>query len=162
MPPLYEESLLYMPTTLPGLSVTEAQMLLQTMDQTLRNFPEVERVFGKAGRAETSTDPAPFSMMEITVILKPTSEWRKVDRWYSNLPDFLQGPFRHIWPDRISAEQLISEMDQKMQFPGVVNAWTMPIKARIDMLSTGVRTPVGIKILGADLNEIERLGSTWR
>ncbi len=159
MPPLYEESLLYMPTTLPGLSVTEAQMLLQTMDQTLRSFPEVERVFGKAGRAETSTDPAPFSMMEVTVTLKPTSEWRKVSRWYSNWPDFLHGPLRHIWPDRISTEELISEMDQKMQFPGVVNAWTMPIKARIDMLSTGVRTPVGIKILGADLKEIERLGT---
>lgn len=159
MPPLYEESLLYMPTTLPGLSVTEAQTLLQTMDKTLRSFPEVERVFGKAGRAESSTDPAPFSMMEITIILKPTAQWRKVDRWYSNLPDFLQAPMRHIWPDRIGAEQLISEMDRKMQFPGVVNAWTMPIKARIDMLTTGVRTPVGIKILGADLNEIERLGS---
>jgi len=159
MPPLYEESLLYMPTTLPGLSVTEAQTLLQTMDKTLRSFPEVERVFGKAGRAESSTDPAPFSMMEITIILKPTAQWRKVDRWYSNLPNFLQAPMRHIWPDRISAEALIAEMDQKMQFPGVVNAWTMPIKARIDMLTTGVRTPVGIKILGADLNEIERLGS---
>jgi Cu(I)/Ag(I) efflux system membrane protein CusA/SilA len=129
------------------------------MDHMLRSFPEVERVFGKAGRAETSTDPAPFSMMEITVILKPTAQWRKVERWYSNLPEVIQAPMRHIWPDRISVEQLISEMDQKMQFPGVVNAWTMPIKARIDMLSTGVRTPVGIKILGADLNEIERLGS---
>lgn len=159
MPPLYEETLLYMPTTLPGLSVSEAQMLLQSMDKSLRKFPEVERVFGKAGRAESSTDPAPFSMMEITVVLKPTTEWRKRDRWYSGLPEFLQVPMRHLWPDRISAEQLISEMDGKMQFPGVVNAWTMPIKARIDMLSTGVRTPVGIKILGADLNEIEQLGS---
>ena len=159
MPPLYEESLLYMPTTLPGLSVTEAQMLLQAMDQQLRSFPEVERVFGKAGRAETSTDPAPFSMMEVTVLLKPTSHWRSVERWYSGYPEALQAPLRHIWPDRITAEQLIAEMDRKMQFPGAVNAWTMPIKARIDMLSTGVRTPVGIKILGADLNEIERLGS---
>lgn len=98
-------------------------------------------------------------MMEITVVLKPTTEWRKQDRWYSDFPEFLQVPMRRLWPDRISAEQLISEMDAKVQFPGVVNAWTMPIKARIDMLSTGVRTPVGIKILGADLNEIEQLGS---
>lgn len=159
MPPLYEESLLYMPTTLPGLSVSEAQSLLQTMDKSLRGFPEVKRVFGKAGRAESSTDPAPFSMMEITVILRPMSEWRKVERWYSDWPELLQRPLRHIWPDRISAEALISEMDQKLQLPGVVNAWTMPIKARIDMLSTGVRTPVGIKILGSNLNEIERLGT---
>jgi len=159
MPPLDEGTLLYMPTTLPGVSVTEARELLQTMDEMLSQFPEVEHVFGKAGRAETSTDPAPFSMAEITVTLKPQSEWRTVERWYSGLPNVLQAPFRHVWPDRISTEELIAEMDRKMQFPGVVNAWTMPIKARIDMLTTGVRTPVGIKILGADLNEIERLGT---
>jgi Cu(I)/Ag(I) efflux system membrane protein CusA/SilA len=159
MPPLDEGTVLYMPTTLPGLSVTEAQTLLQTMDKGLRLFPEVERVFGKAGRAETSTDPAPFSMMEITVVLKPHTEWRKIRRWYADLPDFLQVLFRHIWPDRISTEDLIAEMDQTLQFPGVINAWTMPIKARIDMLTTGVRTPVGIKILGADLNEIEKIGT---
>jgi Cu(I)/Ag(I) efflux system membrane protein CusA/SilA len=159
MPPLDEGTLLYMPTTLPGISVTEAQQLMQTMDQRLKAFPEVERVFGKAGRAETSTDPAPFSMMETTVVLKPRSGWRKVNRSYSNLPEFIQGPFRHIWPDRISTEALVAEMNQEMQFPGVINAWTMPIKARIDMLTTGVRTPVGIKILGADLNEIEKIGN---
>ncbi len=138
MPPLYEGSILYMPTTLPGISVTEAQKLLQTQDQILKSFPEVERVFGKAGRAETSTDPAPFSMMETTVLLKPQSQWRKSIH---------------------TKDDLIREMDSKMKFPGVVNAWTMPIKNRIDMLSTGIRTPVGIKIFGSDLNEIERIGS---
>jgi Cu(I)/Ag(I) efflux system membrane protein CusA/SilA len=158
MPPLDEGTLLYMPTTLPGMSVTEAQKLLQTMDQSLRAFPEVERVFGKAGRAETSTDPAPFSMMEITVMLKPHEQWRKKERWHSGLPEFLQAPLRHIWPDRLSADELIAEMDQALDFPGVVNAWTMPIKGRIDMLSTGVRTPIGIKIMGADLKEIEKIG----
>ena len=159
MPPLDEGTILYMPTTLPGISVTEAQRLLQTMDKSLMAFPEVERVFGKAGRAETSTDPAPFSMMEITVMLKPHDQWRKKRRWYSNMPGFVQAAGRHIWSDRISTEELVAEMDAAMQFPGVVNAWTMPIKARIDMLTTGVRTPVGIKILGSDLKEIERLGS---
>jgi Cu(I)/Ag(I) efflux system membrane protein CusA/SilA len=139
--------------------VAEAQQLMQTMDKQLRQFPEVERVFGKAGRAETSTDPAPFSMMETTIVLKPTDQWRKVRRWYSDYPEFLQVPLRHIWPDRISPEDLVAEMDRAMQFPGVSNAWTMPIKARIDMLSTGVRTPIGIKILGADVNEIEKIGT---
>jgi Cu(I)/Ag(I) efflux system membrane protein CusA/SilA len=159
MPPLDEGALLYMPTTTPGISVTEAQQLLHSMDRTLRLFPEVERVFGKAGRAETSTDPAPFSMMEITVVLKPHDRWRKARRWYADLPGWLQAPCRRLWPDRLSTEELVAEMDRAMQFPGVVNAWTMPIKARIDMLSTGVRTPVGIKILGADLQEVERLGT---
>jgi len=140
MPPLNEGTILYMPTTLPGISVTETQNLLQTMDKVLKDTPEVERVFGKAGRAETSTDPAPFSMMETTVVLKPESEWRPVKRWYSSLPRFLQKPLSHIWRDRITWEQLVNELDQKMQFPGVSNAWTMPIKARIDMLTTGVRT----------------------
>jgi Cu(I)/Ag(I) efflux system membrane protein CusA/SilA len=158
MPPLNEGTILYMPTTLPGISVTEAQKLLQSMDKILKSTPEVERVFGKAGRAETSTDPAPFSMMETTVVLKPESEWRKVRRWYSWMPGLLQKPFRPIWRDRMTYEDLINDLDQRMQFPGVSNAWTMPIKARIDMLSTGVRTPVGIKIYGADLKEIEKIG----
>jgi Cu(I)/Ag(I) efflux system membrane protein CusA/SilA len=158
MPPLYEGTLLYMPTTLPGLSVTEAQKLLQAQDKILKSFPEVERVFGKAGRAETSTDPAPFSMMETTVMLKPMDQWRPKTRWYSSFPKFLQAPFRHIWPDRLGKDELIGEMDQAMQFPGVTNAWTMPIKGRIDMLTTGVRTPIGIKIFGADLKEIEKIG----
>jgi Cu(I)/Ag(I) efflux system membrane protein CusA/SilA len=159
MPPLNEGSILYMPTTLPGISVSEAQKLLQKQDEILKSFPEVERVFGKAGRADTSTDPAPFSMMETTVILKPAEKWRKKERWYSNwAPEFLQKILRHIWYDRITWEELISEMDEKMKFPGLVNAWTMPIKARIDMLSTGIRTPIGIKISGSDLKKIEEIG----
>ncbi len=158
MPPLNEGVILYMPTTLPGISVTEAQQLLQVQDKILAQIPEVERVFGKAGRAETSTDPAPFSMMETIVVLKPESEWRKKNRWYSNFPQFLQAPLRRIWRDRMSWEELKDEMDRAMQFPGVSNAWTMPIKARIDMLTTGVRTPVGIKIFGSDLKKIEELG----
>lgn len=158
MPPLNEGTILYMPTTLPGISVTETQRLLQTMDKIIKTVPEVERVFGKAGRAETSTDPAPFSMMETTIVLKPEGKWRKVHRWYSWLPGSLQVPFRPVWRDRITWEDIVNELDKKMQFPGVTNAWTMPIKARIDMLSTGVRTPVGIKIYGADLKEIEGIG----
>ena len=136
MPPLNEGTILYMPTTLPGLSVTEAANLLQIQDKILTSLPEVERVFGKAGRANTSTDPAPFSMMETTVILKDKKDWRPGLTW----------------------EQLIDEINTKMQIPGVTNAWTMPIRARIDMLTTGVRTPVGIKIYGARLEEIEKIG----
>ena len=158
MPPLNEGTILYMPTTLPGISVTETRKLLQTQDAIIKTLPEVERVFGKAGRAETSTDPAPFSMMETTIVLKPESQWRKVDRWYSWMPEFLQVPFKPIWRDRITWEDIVNELDMKLQIPGVTNAWTMPIKARIDMLSTGVRTPVGIKIYGGDLKEIETLG----
>jgi Cu(I)/Ag(I) efflux system membrane protein CusA/SilA len=158
MPPLYEGTILYMPTTLPGISVTETAHLLQIQDKVLKSFPEVDRVYGKAGRAETATDPAPFSMMETVVVLKPESEWRAKPVWYSRMPEFIKKFLRHIWRDRISHEELISEMNQKMQFPGVSNAWTMPIKARIDMLSTGIRTPVGIKIYGADLKKIEEIG----
>ena len=159
MPPLNEGTILYMPTTLPGISVTEASKLLQTQDAIIKTVPEVERVFGKAGRAESSTDPAPFSMMETTVVLKPESEWRKVHRWYSWMPGFLQAPFRPIWRDRVTWEDIVSELDRKLKIPGVTNAWTMPIKNRIDMLSTGIRTPVGIKIYGADLKKIETLGT---
>ncbi len=158
MPPLREGSLLYMPTTLPGISVTEAQSLMQKQDQILKSFPEVERVFGKAGRLESSTDPAPFSMMETVVLLKPEESWRLKRRWYSWMPGFLQGPFCPFWPDKISYEELITEMDGALKIPGTTNAWTMPIKNRIDMLSTGVRTPIGIKVLGADLKTIEELG----
>ena len=138
MPPLYEGTILYMPTTLPGISVTEAGLLLQQMDRKLKAFPEVEHVFGKSGRAETSTDPAPFSMMEVVVVLKPKAQWRP----------------------GLSYEDLIAEMDRTLQFPGVTNAWTMPIKARIDMLTTGVRTPVGIKVFGPDLKRIEEIGKS--
>lgn len=160
MPPLNEGTILYMPTTLPGISVGEAQALMQRQDQLLKTFPEVVHVFGKAGRAETSTDPAPLSMMETVVMLKPQSEWRPKDRWYSDwAPEWSRNlVFRRIWPDHISWEELVDEMDERLKIPGTTNAWTMPIKARIDMLTTGVRTPVGIKIFGPDLNEIEAIG----
>ncbi len=158
-PPLDEGSLLYMPTTLPGVSVTDAARLLQTMDKLVKEVPEVVSVWGKAGRAESSTDPAPFSMMETTIVLKPHAEWRSIRRFYSDWPRALQAPFRRIWSDRISKDDIVNELDQKLQFPGVTNAWTMPIKARIDMLTTGVRTPIGIKIFGPDLAEIERIGA---
>jgi len=136
MPPLYEGTILYMPTTLPGISVTQVSMLLQQMDRKLKTFPEVEWVFGKAGRADTSTDPAPFSMIETVVGLKPKEQWRP----------------------GVTYESLIDEMDKALQFPGVTNSWTMPIKARTDMLTTGIRTPVGIKIFGPDLKQIEEIG----
>jgi copper/silver efflux system protein len=158
MPPLNEGTILYMPTTLPGISVAAAEELLQTQDRVLKNIPEVERVFGKAGRADTSTDPAPFSMMETTVVLKPPDQWRPKERWYGGWPDFAKPLFRPIWPDRISWEELVDIMDRSLRIPGVTNAWTMPIKARTDMLTTGVRTPIGIKIFGSDTKEIERIG----
>ncbi|HXH27489.1 MAG TPA: CusA/CzcA family heavy metal efflux RND transporter [Candidatus Polarisedimenticolia bacterium] len=158
MPPLNEGVILYMPTTLPGLPIDQATRLLQQQDRVLRTFPEVERVFGKAGRAETPTDPAPLSMFETTVVLKPERDWRPVRRFYSGWPAWLQAPFRPLWPDRIGWEDLINDMDRVLRYPGVSNAWTMPIKNRIDMLSTGIRTPIGIKILGPDTRTLERLG----
>jgi Cu(I)/Ag(I) efflux system membrane protein CusA/SilA len=121
-------------------------------------FPEVERVFGKAGRANTPTDPAPFTMMETTVLLKPDEQWRERQRWYSPwAPDWLKSFLRPFWRDRISHAELEDEMNRALQLPGISNAWTMPIKARLDMLSTGIRTPVGIKIMGAELSVIERI-----
>jgi Cu(I)/Ag(I) efflux system membrane protein CusA/SilA len=159
MPPLNEGTLLYMPTTLPGISVTEAGRLLQIEDRVLMTFPEVERVFGKAGRADTSTDPAPFSMVETTVVLRPQGQWRKKPQWYSaRAPEWLQQVLRHAWPDRISQEELVDEMDRALRIPGTTNAWTMPIRNRIDMLTTGVRTPVGVKIHGADLKTLQTIG----
>ena len=159
MPPLNEGTILYMPTTLPGLSVAQAQELMIAQDKLLKGFPEVERVFGKAGRADTSTDPAPFSMMETTVILKPEDEWRGKERWYSSwAPAWLKSVLQPLWPDRISWDELVAEMDAVVRFPGVTNAWTMPIKTRIDMLTTGIRTPIGVKVYGSDLDEIQRIG----
>ncbi|MGA2629408.1 MAG: CusA/CzcA family heavy metal efflux RND transporter [Terriglobia bacterium] len=159
MPPLDEGVILYMPSTLPGISITEAQRLLQIQDRVLKTFPEVERVFGKAGRAETSTDPAPLSMMETTVVLKPPDRWRRRPQWYSQrAPEWAQKILRCFWPDRISQEELIEEMDRALKIPGTTNAWTMPIRNRIDMLTTGVRTPVGVKIYGSDLRQIETIG----
>jgi Cu(I)/Ag(I) efflux system membrane protein CusA/SilA len=162
MPPLFEGDLLYMPMALPGISVTQAQKLLQVQDKVLMSFPEVSRVFGKAGRAETATDPAPFSMMETVILLKPESEWPIKERWYSSwAPDWLKKILGRFWPSHKTPEELIygpGGLDEKMRFPGVTNSWTYPIKARIDMLSTGVRTPIGIKIMGADLEKVQQLG----
>ncbi len=136
MPPLWEGDLLYMPTTFPGVSITKAREIAQQTDKIIRSFPEVETVFGKVGRAETATDPAPLSMLETTIVLKDPSEWRP----------------------GLTKEELIAELDAAIDFPGVTNAWTMPIKTRIDMLSTGIKTPVGIKIAGPDLTVLEELG----
>src|SRR6202030_1672748 len=135
MPNLEEGTLFYMPTTLPGISITKAAELLQIQDRIIKTFPEVVSVFGKAGRASTATDPAPTEMFETVINLKPKDQWRA----------------------GVTVDSLIAEMDKALQFPGVSNAWTMPIKARIDMLSTGIRTPVGVKVFGTDLAEIERL-----
>ncbi len=135
MPTLNEGSLLYMPASLPGMSITKAAELLQTQDKIIKSFPEVASVYGKAGRANTATDPAPTEMFETVINLKPESEWRT----------------------GLTIDKLIAELDQALQFPGVANSWTMPIKARIDMLSTGIRTPIGIKVFGKDLDEMEKL-----
>jgi Cu(I)/Ag(I) efflux system membrane protein CusA/SilA len=136
MPPLYEGDLLYMPTTLPGISITKAKELLQQTDKIIKTFPEVKSVFGKIGRAETATDPAPLSMIETTIQLKPEDEW----------------------PEGVTREKLVEKLDDAVKIPGLTNAWTMPIKTRIDMLSTGIKTPVGIKIAGPDLNVLQDIG----
>ncbi|HEY6088621.1 MAG TPA: CusA/CzcA family heavy metal efflux RND transporter, partial [Gemmatimonadaceae bacterium] len=136
MPPLEEGTILFMPTTLPGISVARAREVVRQQDAILKRFPETEHVWGKAGRAETATDPAGLDMFETTIMLKPKSEWRA----------------------GMTYERLVSQMDSAVRMPGVTNAWTMPIKGRIDMLATGIRTPVGIKIFGPDLGELERIG----
>ena len=135
MPTLNEGTLLYMPSSLPGMSITKAAELMQTQNKIIKSFPEVATVWGKAGRANTATDPAPTEMFETVINLKPESEWRA----------------------GMTIDKLIAELDQALQFPGVSNAWTMPIKARLDMLSTGIRTPIGIKVFGKDLGEMEKL-----
>ncbi|MFA6010079.1 MAG: CusA/CzcA family heavy metal efflux RND transporter [Desulfobacteraceae bacterium] len=136
MPPLYEGDLLYMPTTMPGISVTKAKELLQQTDRMIKTFPEVHHVFGKAGRAETATDPAGFDMLETTIMLKPEEQWRP----------------------GMTIDKLINELDRTVRIPGLTNSWTMPIKTRVDMLSTGIKTPVGVKISGPDLKTLEELG----
>jgi len=163
MPPLNEGTILYMPTSLPTMSVTEATRVMQIQDRILKQFPEVLTVHGKAGRSETATDPAPMEMFETVVQLKPEKEWRRVPnpRWYSSwAPEWTQKGLRKIWPDArpLTWDELITEMDEALQIPGQVNAWTMPIKGRIDMLTTGIRTPIGIKIFGPDLDQIAKLG----
>lgn len=160
MPPLDEGAILYMPTTLPGVSIGQAEQLLQASDQIIRQFPEVDRVLGKAGRAETATDPAPLSMLETVIILKPRAAWRHVDTWYSSwAPEWAKSVFRHVTPDTLSTKDLVSQMNAALKLPGVSNSWTMPIRGRIDMLSTGIRTPVGLKIAGADLQHIQEIGA---
>jgi Cu(I)/Ag(I) efflux system membrane protein CusA/SilA len=162
MPALDEGDLLYMPITFPNISVEEAKRALQIQDRTLREYPEVVSVFGKVGRSETATDPAPLSMVETVVRLKPRSEWRRVhvDRFYSGWPKVLQAPFRRLFPDERprTTEELFAEMNGRMSYLGWTNAFTMPIKNRLDMLTTGIRTPVGVKVYGANLEEIERAG----
>ena len=160
MPPLDEGTILYMPSTLPGISVTEAKRLLQATDSVLKQFPEVDRVLGKAGRADTATDPAPLSMLETVIILKPQSEWRIIPTWYSSwAPGWARAVLRRFTPDHLSPEELVNEMSRALQMPGVANGWTMPIKGRIEMLNTGLRTALGLKITGSDLAEIDRLGN---
>jgi copper/silver efflux system protein len=159
MPRVEEGSLLYMPSTMPGISIAEAQKLLVVTDRILQRFPEVDHVLGKAGRADTATDPAPLSMLETIVVLKPQSEWRKRDVWYSAwAPEWLRPLLRPLSSDRISEEQLVAEMNDALSIPGVSNSWTMPIRGRIEMLTTGIRTPVGLKIQGSDLNTIQQIG----
>ncbi len=199
MPPLDEGDLLYMPTTLPGISITKARELLQQTDKIIQRFPEVHHTLGKIGRAETPTDPAPLSMIETTIMLRPEVEYEKivVERFFSQWPQWLKTPFAFVWPEEIKGkilhewrkkevprffshwprwikyplvkvwpeeryitnDELIADLDHAIQFPGLTNAWTMPIKTRIDMLSTGIKTPVGIKLMGPDLSVLSELGS---
>jgi len=162
MPPLYEGDLLYMPTTLPGISITKAREVLQQTDKIISAFPEVKRVFGKIGRAETATDPAPLSMIETIIQLKPEEEWRhvEVDRFFSGWPEPVRGWLARVWPLKrpITPDELTTELNQAIQYPGLTNAWTMPIKTRIDMLATGIKTPVGIKVMGPDLETLSQIG----
>jgi len=199
MPPLNEGSLLYMPTTLPGISITKARELVQQTDKIIQSFPEVQHTLGKIGRAETATDPAPLSMIETTITLWPKvvyekehvqrffsrwpgwlkepltwfwpeikdgkilHQWRlkKVDRFFSSWPYWLKKPLSLIWPGEryVTMDELVEELDRAVRFPGLTNAWTMPIKTRIDMLSTGIKTPVGIKVMGPDLQTLTDLGA---
>jgi len=197
MPPLNEGTLLYMPTTLPGISITKARELVQQTDKIIQSFPEVLHTLGKIGRAETATDPAPLSMIETTIELRPlveyektpvkrffsdwpawlkkpltliwpefknkvTREWRKkkIERFFSGWPIWLKWPLNLLWPEErhVTIQELTDELNSAIRFPGVTNAWTMPIKTRIDMLSTGIKTPVGIKLMGPDLQTLSDLG----
>ncbi|CCK82386.1 efflux RND transporter permease subunit [Desulfobacula toluolica] len=200
MPPLNEGDILYMPTTLPGISITKAKELLQQTDKIIQRFPEVKTTMGKIGRAETSTDPAPLSMIETVIMLRPQieyetieklrffsgwpgwlkkpltwiwpetikgeklHEWRKkkIDRFFLNWPGFLKEPLSWVLPEEryITIKELTDDLERAVRFPGLTNAWTMPIKTRIDMLSTGIKTPVGIKIMGPDLAILAQIGET--
>ncbi len=200
MPPLNEGDLLYMPTTLPGISITKAKELLQQTDKIIQRFPEVKTTLGKIGRAETSTDPAPLSMIETVIVLRPQVEYETIEkhRFFSNWPGWIKKPLTWIWPEQVNGKilhewrkkkihrffsdwpvllktplswvmpeqryitikELTDNLEQAVKFPGLTNAWTMPIKTRIDMLSTGIKTPVGIKIMGPDLETLARIGET--
>jgi len=162
MPPLNEGTILYMPTALPGMSVTQAKAALQAQDRTLKQFPEVDMVFGKAGRAESPTDPAPLSMFETIVSLKPQDEWRPtpVERWYSSwAPSWLKPPLQWLWPEErpLTWDELLDKMDKTLRFPGMPNIWWMPIHTRTEMLATGIRSILGVKVFGPDLAEIGRI-----
>jgi Cu(I)/Ag(I) efflux system membrane protein CusA/SilA len=160
MPQFDEGVILYMPATLPGVSIGQAQRLLQLSDRLIRQFPEVDHVLGKAGRAETATDPAPLSMLETVITLKPRSEWPRAHTWYSSwVPDWAKPALRHISSDTISTQELIDQMNAAVKIPGLSNSWTMPIRGRIDMLSSGIKTPLGLKITGSDLVLVQQAGS---
>lgn len=160
MPGIEEGTILYMPSTAPGISIGEATRLLRVTDRILKSFPEVEAVLGKAGGASTATDPAPLSMLETIVVLKPRKQWRAVPRWYSGwAPAWLASLLGHLWPDRIGEPELIAEMDATLHLPGVSNSWTMPVRGRIDMLSTGLRSAIGVKVSGPDSAGLDQLGA---
>jgi copper/silver efflux system protein len=160
LPPLDEGSLLYMPTTMPGVSIEQSQKTMQITGRILKRFPEVDHVLAKAGRSDSATDPAPLSMIETVIVLKPKSEWRTRATWYSSwAPHFVVPVFRHFTPDHISEEDLISEMNAALKVPGFSNAWTMPIRGRVEMLTTGIQTPIGLKIQGIDLKKIQEIGT---
>ncbi|MBU2627869.1 MAG: efflux RND transporter permease subunit, partial [Proteobacteria bacterium] len=198
MPPLNEGDLLYMPTTMPGISITKAKELLQQTDKIIKKFPEVKTTMGKIGRAETSTDPAPLSMIETVIVFRPLVEYETIEkkRFFSGWPGWVKKPLTWVWPEKINGKilhewrkkkikrffsdwpgmlkgplswmlpeeryitikELTDDLDQAVKFPGLTNAWTMPIKTRNDMLSTGIKTPVGIKIMGPDLSTLARVG----
>jgi Cu(I)/Ag(I) efflux system membrane protein CusA/SilA len=163
MPPLNEGSILYMPITLPGIGITDAAKYLQIQDKLIRQFPEIQSVYGKIGKSETATDPAPLSMVEMTVIVKPESEWPKqhTPRWYSSwAPGWAKPTLARFWPEEqpIGWEALIEQLDRAVQIPSFANAWLFPIRTRIDMITTGIRTPVGVKVLGPKLEAIEEIG----
>ena len=159
MPPLDEGSLLFMPTTMPGISLAEARRLMQAQDRVIASFPEVERVTGKVGRADSATDPAPPSMTETVILLKPKAQWPKVATWYDAGPDWLKPMLQRLTSDHGDTEDLVARMDRALRAPGVSNAWTMPIRNRIEMQSTGIRTPVGVKVSGPDLAVIQNLSA---
>ena len=161
LPPFEEESRLFMPTTATGLSIAAAKDLIERQNRMLLTIPEVSQVFAKAGHADTATDPAPLSMIETNVEFRPQSEWRTRPRWYpAQAPEWLKKAIlRPLWPDHLTEDQLVSELDEVTRMPGIVNAWTSPIRGRTDMLASGARTPFVVKVLGPDLRQIDRIAA---